>query len=614
MCGVVGYVGKNEALPVLLRGLKNMEYRGYDSAGLVVFDGKKATVKKVVGRVAALEEAVRGLTGTVPANVGIAHTRWATHGGVTEKNAHPHGDCGKNIYIVHNGIVENYEELKAKLEKSGHRFISETDTEIIAHLIEEAKKNNPRGSLEEAVKLALSSVEGTYGLLVFDVREPEKIVAARNFSPLVLGVGDGEFILASDTNAVLRSTKDVIYLHDGEIVTVTPDGYRITLGGEQVSRGVEKLIGRDAVIAQKGNFPHFMLKEICEEPDALRNSMKGRLVAERGEAVLGGLREVTDKLRNAKRIIICACGSAYLAGKVGEYALEEYAGIPTEVEFASEFRYRKPVFRRDDLFLIISQSGETADTLAGLEEAKSKGVMAIGIVNMVGSTLSRETEAGVYQHIGPEIGVAATKSFISQVAILDLLTLYLGRQRELSLVMGRRIAEELTAAPKQLEKILEAKSEVKKLAQKYKKYKNFFFIGRKYNFPVALEGALKLKEIAYVHAEGCASGELKHGPLALVDNRIAAVVIAPKDSVYEKNISNINEIKSRGGKVLAIATKGDQRIKNIADDVLYIPKTLEMLTPLLSVVPLQLFAYYSGILRGYDVDKPRNLAKSVTVE
>ncbi|MDO8504569.1 MAG: glutamine--fructose-6-phosphate transaminase (isomerizing) [Candidatus Liptonbacteria bacterium] len=614
MCGIVGYIGAKKALPVLLSGLKSLEYRGYDSAGVAVFSRGKVYTKKAVGRVSNLVEAI-GTRLNEESNVGIAHTRWATHGGVTEANAHPHWDCEKRFFVVHNGIIENFKELSKELKDKGHKFRSETDTEVLPHLIEEIKKEKTEISLEEAVREALKKINGTYGIIVCDAREPNCLVAARNFSPMVLGVGEGEYILASDVSAILPFTKKVLYLHDGEIVNFNGYGYKIsTIGREKVSRAAELLEGQDVVLATKGGHPHFMLKEIFEEPEAIRNSMRGRLDLKNGTAVLGGLKDVERQLIGAERIIISACGSAYLAGSVGKYLLEEFAQIPTDVEFASELRYRKPVFKKGDVFLAISQSGETADTLAALREAKKAGILTLGLVNVVGSTVSRETDAGVYQHIGPEIGVAATKSFISQVSILALISLFLGRERKLSKHAGIAFAKEVALIPEKIEKILAQKKEIEKLAKKYSRAEDFFFLGRKYNLPAALEGALKLKEIAYVHAEGYGAGELKHGPIALIDSEFPSVAIVTKDSVREKMMSNIHEIKARGGPVIAIASEGDREVAKVADDVIYIPKTLECLYPLLTVIPLQLFAYYFGVQRGLDVDKPRNLAKSVTVE
>jgi len=614
MCGIIGYLGKKQALPLLLDGLKNLEYRGYDSAGIMVFDGSDAKIEKVAGRVTLLEEKVAKNISGFQGTVGIAHTRWATHGRITKENAHPHWDCQENIYLCHNGIIENYQELKDDLIKKSHTFRSETDTEVLVHLIEEAKKNQMVTTLEEAVRAALAKVQGTYGIVVVDKREPKKIVAARNFSPLLVGIGKDEFVVASDAAAVARLTDNVIYLHDGEIAVLGPASYRIfTIGNVFVRRKAEQLEWNEAA-SGKGRYPHFMLKEIHEQPEAIRSTIRGRLIVREGRANLGGLREVQDKLRHTERILIAACGTAYFAGKVGEYMLEEYAGIPTEIELGSEFRYRKPIFKDGDIFLAISQSGETADTLGALQEAKKKGILSLGIVNVVGSSISRETDAGIYEHIGPEISVPSTKSFTAQVSILALLALYFGRDRTLSLEMGKRIAKGIQEIPSLIEKILRKERDLEGLASAYQAYKNFYFLGRKYNYPIALEGALKLKEISYVHAEGYGAGEMKHGPIALIDKNFPSIVIAPQDSVYDKMISNIEEIKTRGGPVFAIATEGDKKIAKLADHVFYIPKTLEMLTPLLTVVPLQLFAYYFGVMRGVDVDKPRNLAKSVTVE
>ena len=609
MCGIVGYIGKKNAVSVGLECLKQLEYRGYDSAGAAFFDAKDhITVVKAVGRVRNLEEKL-GTAHTAP--LAIFHTRWATHGGVTEANAHPHADCTGNVYVAHNGIVENYKELRSALEKSGHKFTSQTDTEVIPHLIEEELKNN---RFEDAVRMALVKIRGTYGLVVLYDKEPDMLIAARNFSPLLVGIGMDEYIVASDASAVLKHTKNVIYLDDGEIAVLTPREHRIyDLNRNELAKK-SHTIEWSLEQSQKGGYPHFMQKEIFEEPEAIENSLRGRLIPEEGLVKLGGLAEVTEELRHAKRILIAACGTAYLAGRIAEYMLEEYAGIPVEVDIASELRYRKPVFRAGDILLAISQSGETADTAAAMREAKEKGITTLGIVNVVGSTIARDTNAGVYQHVGPEIGVASTKAFTSQVAIAVLMTLLLGRQRDMSLVTGERIAKELKKIPDLMRGIIADHEAIRVLAHKYQKSEHFFFLGRKYNLPVALEGALKLKEISYVHAEGYAAGELKHGPIAMIDKNIPSICIAPQDSVYEKMLSNMEEIKARGGPIIAIATAGDTRVREIADDVITIPKTLEMLTPLLSVVPLQFFAYYFGVLRGYDVDKPRNLAKSVTVE
>lgn len=610
MCGIVGYVGKKEAFPVLLDGIKSLEYRGYDSAGFAILepDGSVKS-EKAVGKVSALEEKTAG--NTFDGSLGIVHSRWATHGGVTEQNAHPHQDCTGSVWLVHNGIVENYKELKERLRSLGHTFRSETDTEVIAHLIEE---NLKQYSFPESVRFALQRLRGTYGIAAIHRGTPGVLVAARNFSPLLLGIGNGEYFVASDASAVLKHTKNVIYLDDGEIAVLTPHEHQVYDLGRHAQEKQLHELEWSVESAQKNGFPYFMAKEIHEEPEALENSIRGRLVLEEGRARLGGLASVIPQLKDAKRILISGCGTAYLAGRVGEYMLEEYTGVPVEVDYASEFRYRKPVFREGDVFLAISQSGETADTLASLREAKEKGVMTLGVVNVVGSTIARDTDAGVYQHIGPEVGVASTKAFASQVAILALMTMLLGRQREMSVVTGERIAKELKAIPDLMRRVISASDAIRKVVEKYQSYQNFFFLGRKYNMPVALEGALKLKEVSYVHAEGYGAGEMKHGPIAMVDEHLPSVCIAPQDSVYEKMLSNIEEIRARKGPVIAIATEGDERVRELADDVISIPKTLEMLTPLVSVVPLQLFAYHFGVLRGYDVDKPRNLAKSVTVE
>lgn len=609
MCGIIGYIGKRDAVPVILSGLKSMEYRGYDSSGIALIQGNAIFVERAVGRIANLE--IKLASRAVRGTVGCGHSRWATHGGVTEENAHPHRDCTGAIAVVHNGIIENHKELKSLLGAAGHKFLSETDTEVAAHLVEEELKTN---DFESAVRNTLKKVRGTYGFVFLSKNHPNTIIAARNFSPLLLGIGDGEYFVASDAAALLKYTTKVVYLDDGEIAALTPSRYTVTDFGKNVLKKEFEEIEWSQEEAEKQGHPHFMRKEIFEEPEAIENSIRGRLIVEEGRAKLGGLSDVLEKLKNAKRILISGCGTAYFAGRVGEYMLEEYAGIPVEVDIASEFRYRKPVFREGDVKLVISQSGETADTLAALREAKEKGIPTLGIVNVVGSSIARETDAGVYQHIGPEIGVASTKAFTSQVAILALLTLLLGRMREMSLVTGERIATELKKIPDHMRRILAKDDAMRQLADKYQYANNFLYLGRKYNLPVAHEGALKIKEIAYVHAEGYGAGEMKHGPIAMIDEKLPSVVIAPQDSVYEKMLSNVEEIRARNGPVIAIATEGDERIRELANDVIYIPKTLEMLTPLLSVIPLQLFAYHFGVQRGYDVDKPRNLAKSVTVE
>jgi glucosamine--fructose-6-phosphate aminotransferase (isomerizing) len=602
MCGIIGYIGKKPAFPILVSGLKRMEYRGYDSYGFCVFDeNKEPFLHKKVGKISKSEE-LSNLT--VKGTAGIGHTRWATTGAVTNENAHPHFDCNKNIFLVHNGIIENYKELKERLIAKGHQFTSETDTEVLCHLVEE----NYNGSLEEALRKILKDIRGTYGIALMSKKEPEKIVAARLSSPMILGVGKNELLIASDPAAIITHTRQVITLDDNEIAVLKPDDFFILKEKPTVS------IEWTPEDAEKKGYDHFMLKEIMEEPETIENAIRGRLIADEGAVKLGGLDSVAEKLKKINRIILVACGTANYAARIGKYMLEEYAGVLAEADIGSEFRYRKPIVDKNTIGVFVSQSGETADTLAGLSEMKKKGVLTIGITNVVGSTQARETEAGVYTRSGPEIAVASTKVFLGQLATLAMLTIYLGRQRNMSLVTGKRIVSELDKIPGLAKQVLENSSEIKRIAEKYKDFKNFWFIGRKYNFPIALEGALKLKEISYLHAEGGASGELKHGPLALVDENFPTIAICPSDSVYDKMILGIEEIKARKGLVIAIATEGDKRIKDLVDDVIYIPKTLEMLTPMLSVIPLHLFAYHMAAILGHDIDKPRNLAKSVTVE
>ena len=610
MCGIVGYIGTQKDIRIGLEALKRLEYRGYDSAGMAVYNPQRKQVDavKAVGKVVNLEAKLLGQN--FQGSPFLFYTRWATHGGVTEQNCHPHQDCKGNIWVVHNGIIENYRELKEKLVAGGHVFRSETDTEVLPHLIEELFE----GNLEEAVRKALALIRGAFALAIISRDDPNKLVLARYSAPLLIGIGEKEYLVASDPSAIITHTNKVIYLEDGEMAILTTSGFSI----EDFSRHpIEKQVSEidwNVAQAQKGGYPHFMLKEIMEQPDSIRNSMRGRILCEEGMVKLGGLEQAEKQLRDIKRLNIIACGTSYHAGLIGEYMLEEYAGIPTDVDFASEFRYRKPIVDRESAFVFISQSGETADTLAALKEIKEKGGLTVGIVNVVGSSIARGTDAGIYNHAGPEIGVASTKAFSSQLTLLSLLTVFLGRQRQMSLVTGQRIAKELARVPDLISQILSHADEIEKLAKKYRDAQNFLYIGRKYNYPVALEGALKLKEISYIHAEGYGAGEMKHGPIALIDENFPTIAICPSDSVYEKMVSNIQEIKARNGPVLAIATEGNEDIKKIADDVITIPKTLEMLTPILSVIPLQLFAYYMGVLKGYDVDKPRNLAKSVTVE
>jgi glucosamine--fructose-6-phosphate aminotransferase (isomerizing) len=608
MCGIVGYIGKRNALKVIIKGLKALEYRGYDSSGVAACSKKgEVLLLKKKGRVRKLERLIKAKD--FPAQIGIGHTRWSTHGVPSERNAHPHFDCQKRIFVVHNGIIENYKELQDYLLSRGHKFLSETDTEVVPHLIEEFLKTS--SSFKEALFDALKMIEGSYALVIFDKENPTSLFAARLSSPLVIGVGEKEKFLASDASALVGLTRKVVYLKDGEVAQLSSDKVKITdLSKNHVPLEIEHLKW-DLEKVRKGNFPHFMLKEIFEGPEVVRSALTGRLKTKEGLVKLGGLEEVEDKLKDVKRIIIIACGTSYYAGMIGEYFFEEIAKIPTEVQIASEFRYKQEPFMQGTVLLAISQSGETADTLAGVRKAKDEGLLTLGVVNVVGSTIARETDAGVYNHAGPEIGVASTKAFLSQLTVLLLMALYLSRRKRKDY---QRIARELSKIPSKIELILKNAPEVEKLAKKYKKYKNFLFLGRRYSYPVALEGALKLKEISYLHAEGYGAGEMKHGPIAMIGPDFPTVAVVPKNNVSEKMYSNIEEIKSRKGRVLAIATQGDKRIKEIADDVFYIPPTLEPLEPFLAVVPLHLFAYYIGTSLGYDVDKPRNLAKSVTVE
>jgi len=608
MCGIVGYIGTEvRAKDVLMEGLRRLEYRGYDSAGIAFHSGKKAFTLRALGKVEQLEKKTDSVD--QDGMIGIAHTRWATHGKPSVKNAHPHS-AGK-IHLVHNGIIENYQELKEDLATAGHTFVSDTDSEVVAHLIERESRNH---DFESAVSRVAKKLRGAYTIVVFHADDPEKLIALKQSSPLVLGVAKNGFILASDASAIVSHTKRVIYIDDGEMVVLTPESYHVENMSRTKKSKKEELLEWDEAQAQKEGYDHFMLKEIHEQPHAIADAMRGRIDLSTGQVKLGGLQSVEAKLRKIERIIFVSCGTSYNAGLVGEYMFEEFAGIPTEVEYASEFRYRKSLLDDRTAVIAISQSGETADTRAAIREAKQKGALTLGIINAVGSTIARETDAGVYNHAGPEIGVASTKAFTSQLTILVLLTVFLGRQRSMSLSEGKHILNELKKVPKLVEKIIASSKDIKKIAKKYAKYENFFYLGRKYNYPIAIEGALKVKEISYVHAESYPMGELKHGPIALIDKDFPSVVLAPKDSVYEKTLSGMEEVKARGGKILAITTTDAKEVTRIAHDTIIIPKTSEMLTPFLSVVPLQIFAYYVGVQRGHDVDKPRNLAKSVTVE
>jgi glutamine---fructose-6-phosphate transaminase (isomerizing) len=608
MCGIVGYIGKREAYPILIEGLSVLEYRGYDSAGIALVDGKSMHVYKDKGKVDHLKEisAKHDCKGTM----GIAHTRWATHGGPSQNNAHPHSDQKKKIALVHNGIIENYAILKEKLKKDGVEFLSETDTEVLAQLVGKYYD----GDLAAAVRRALTEVEGTFGIAVIAYDNPDLLIGARRGSPLVVGVGDDELLLASDASAIVRHTKKVIYLQDNHMIELKRGEFNTTtIDNKKVNPEIQHL-DWDMEALAKGGFSHFMLKEIFEQPDTIRNAMRGRLLIDEGTSRLDGLNLVLQELREINRLIFVACGTSWHAALVGEYMIEEIAGIPVEVEYASEFRYRNPIIDPHTLVFVISQSGETADTLAALREATHKGATVLGICNVVGSTIARETHGGVYLHAGPEIGVASTKAFTSQLTILSLLTLLLGRMRRISHADGMEFARALEAIPGQVQKILTLNDAVREIAESYAQHNNFLYLGRSYNFPVALEGALKLKEISYVHAEGYPAAEMKHGPIALVDKDMPSVVLAIKDAVYDKVNSNIQEVKSRGGKIIAIATEGDTEIKKHAHHVIYIPETLPMLSPLLSVIPLQLLAYHIAAIRGCEIDQPRNLAKSVTVE
>jgi len=609
MCGIVGYIGAKPAAPILIEGLKRLEYRGYDSAGIALLNGGLA-VHKQKGKVSDLEQA---LPKTLDAAIGIGHTRWATHGIPNDINAHPHTSSSGDIALIHNGIIENYAAIRTELQRKGHVFKGETDTEVLVHLIEEIWKE-VECDFETAVRLALKEVVGTYGICVISSREPDKIIVARNGSPLLIGIGEGEYFIGSDASPIVSHTRKVVYLSEGEMAVITRDGYTVkTIENIELPKQIDELTFGIAEI-EKGGFEHFMLKEIFEQPDAILNSMRGRVLLEEGSIKLGGIRDHIETLRNAKRIIICACGTSWHSGLVGEYLIEDLARIPVEVEYASEFRYRNPIIGKGDVVLVISQSGETADTLAALREARSRGAVALGICNVVGSTIARETDCGIYTHAGPEIGVASTKAFTAQVTVLALLALALGRRRTLSDAEAKTFATELYNLPNKVRRILDQNDTIVKLAEIFKDAKNFLYLGRGYNFPVALEGALKLKEISYIHAEGYPAAEMKHGPIALIDENMPVVFIATRDNSYHKIISNIEEVRSRKGRVIAIATEGDAEIERLAEFVIRVPETLPPLVPILTAIPLQLLAYHIAVMRGCNVDQPRNLAKSVTVE
>lgn len=609
MCGIVGYIGHRNCIPVLINGLKRLEYRGYDSAGLSVLLPDALLIKNK-GKVALLEEKMAGLN--ISSNIGIGHTRWATHGIPNEINAHPHHNTEKTLFVIHNGIIENYRSIRTMLQKSGYKFISETDSEILPHLIDSIlKKGLP---LFEAVRLALNEVEGTYGIAVISTDEPDKIIAARKGSPLVIGIGENENFVASDISAILSYTKNVVYLDDGELAEIFCDRFFVkNVTDESIEKKIQEITMSLEEI-DRGGYAHFMLKEIMEQPEVVSNSMRGRNLIEKGLAKLGGLESVVDRLAGSKRIILCGCGTSFHAGLIGEYMLEQFTRIPVEVEYASEFRYRNPIVYKDDAIIFISQSGETADTLAALRETKLRGALALGICNVVGSSIARESDAGIYTHAGPEIGVASTKAFTSQLVALALITILLARKKDMSLVDGKQICTELEAIPGKIKKILTLNKEIEDIAEQFKDSSNFLYLGRGYNYPVALEGALKLKEISYIHAEGYPAAEMKHGPIALIDENMPVVFIAPKDSTYDKIVSNIEEVKARGGRIIAIASEEDNDIDALVDYSIKIPDTIRMLMPLLTVVPLQLLAYHIAVKKGLNVDQPRNLAKSVTVE
>ncbi|WP_080058755.1 glutamine--fructose-6-phosphate transaminase (isomerizing) [Spirosoma aerolatum] len=612
MCGIVAYVGHREACPLVIKGLKRLEYRGYDSAGVALMNGHALKIYKKKGKVVALEQELDGKE--TQATIGMGHTRWATHGEPNDVNAHPHYSFHRKLAIIHNGIIENYAAIKQALLKKGHTFTSETDTEVLGQFIEDIWENNG-GSLEEAVRLALQEVVGAYAIVIMSEADPTQLIAARKGSPLVIGVGENEFFLASDATPIVEYTKDVIYLNDYEIAVIKNGALKVvTLDNTTTTPYVHK-VELELEAIEKGGFDHFMLKEIFEQPRSIADSMRGRVQADAGTLQLGGLRDYLDKLAKSKRIVIVGCGTSWHAGLVAEYIFEELARIPVEVEYASEFRYRNPIIKEGDIVIAISQSGETADTLAAIELAKSKGATIFGVCNVVGSSIARATDAGAYTHAGPEIGVASTKAFTAQVTVLTLMALAAAKRKgTISDSLFRQLLAEMESIPAKVEKVLQAADKIKEIAYIFTYARNFIYLGRGLNFPVALEGALKLKEISYIHAEGYPAAEMKHGPIALIDEDMPVVVIATKDSSYEKVVSNIQEVKARKGRVIAITTEGDTHLPSMVDFTIEIPKVHEVLMPLVSVVPLQLLAYDIAVMRGRNVDQPRNLAKSVTVE
>jgi glucosamine--fructose-6-phosphate aminotransferase (isomerizing) len=614
MCGIVAYIGDKQAYPILLNGLKRLEYRGYDSAGVALIENGNLNVYKRKGKVSALESFVDGndLNGTI----GIGHTRWATHGLPTDANAHPHLSENEEIVLIHNGILENYSTLKEELINRGYTFKSETDTEVLVQFISEVKKSGNL-SLFEAVRIVLNEIVGAYAIVVMDRNNPDQLIAAKNSSPLVIGIGhDNDFFVASDATPIIEHTQNVVYLEDEEIAIIDRhSGFKLKNIKNQEQHPVVQELSMQLETLEKGGYDHFMLKEIFEQPKSVRDSMRGRLNLKKGVISLGGIKDFEKKLVNAKRIVITACGTSWHAGLVGEYLFESLARIPVEVEYASEFRYRNPIITQDDIVIAISQSGETADTLAAIKMAKEKGATILGICNVIGSTIPRETDAGSYTHAGPEIGVASTKAFTAQVTVLTLMAMMVGyKNGSISLSDYHRMMLELDQIPAKIEKVLQQNERIKEIASIYKDHHNALYLGRGFEFPVALEGALKLKEISYIHAEGYPAAEMKHGPIALIDEEMPVIVMASKGPLYEKLVSNIQEVKARQGKIMAVVTEGDTQVKAIADHVIEIPQTNEFLTPLISVIPLQLLSYHIAVMRNCNVDQPRNLAKSVTVE
>lgn len=612
MCGIVGYIGTKEAFPILIKGLKRLEYRGYDSAGIALLNGD-LTIYKKAGKVSELEKVTEGKH--LSANIGIGHTRWATHGEPNDTNAHPHLSQSGNLAIIHNGIIENYAALKEELSSRGYTFHSDTDTEVLVNLIEEIWKQD-KSTLEDAVRGALNEVVGAYAIVVLDKLNPDHLIAARKGSPLVIGIGDNEFYVASDASPIIEYTKNVVYLDDQEYAVIHRNGEYIikTLANIEKSHAVQKL-EMSLEMIEKGGFEHFMLKEIYEQPRVIEDSLRGRMNAQQGWIKLGGLSEYINKIDKADRFLITACGTSWHSGLIGEYLIEDLARVPVEVEYASEFRYRNPIINESDVVIAISQSGETADTLAAIELAKERQALIYGICNVIGSSIARASHAGSYTHAGPEIGVASTKAFSTQITILTLIALQIAQQKgTIPTSKLREILYELENIPSKIEEVLKLDDQIKELAAIYKDSRNFLYLGRGYNFPVALEGALKLKEISYIHAEGYPAAEMKHGPIALIDEEMPVVFLATNQSAYEKIVSNIQEVKARKGRIIAVVNKGDKQIKALADHVIEVPETEEVLSPLVTIVPLQLLAYHIAIMRGCNVDQPRNLAKSVTVE